>query len=76
MPPHVLAPGVLSFLPAGRDVPVFKALGRRPILDQGADLGPPPAAEQRAETVFETTGIILVLLIVLGAAWILIRRRV
>ncbi|WP_414472447.1 hypothetical protein [Microvirga sp. M2] len=57
-------------------MPVLNALGRRPILDQGADLGPPPAAEQRAETVFETTGIILVLLIVLGAAWILIRGRV
>jgi len=77
MPSIVLAPGVLPSVP-GRfsDVPVLKALGRRPDLNQGADMGPPPAAEQRAQTVFETTGMFLVLMIVLAAAWILIRNRI
>lgn len=77
MPPdilaNVLAPGVLPSVP---DVPVPRALGRRPILDEGAEMGPPPAAEQRAQAVFETTGMFLVLVIVLAAAWILIRNRI
>jgi hypothetical protein len=71
-----LAPGVLLSVPdRSWGVPVLKALGRRPDLDEGTDMGLPPAAEQRAQTVFETVGIILVLLIALASVWILIRRR-
>ncbi|WP_445501955.1 hypothetical protein [Microvirga sp. G4-2] len=51
-------------------------LGQRPALDEGTEISPPPAATERAETVFETMGLILVLLIVLAAAWILIRNRI
>ena len=53
----------------------LKALGQRPALDEGAETGPPPAALGRAQTVFEVTGIALLLLIALAAAWILIRKR-
>jgi len=77
---NALAPGVLLSVPAGSDgasgARVLQVLSRRPILDESADIGPPPAAEQRAQTVFETTGIVLVLGIVLAAAWILFRRRI
>ncbi|HZH09497.1 MAG TPA: hypothetical protein VEZ24_03945 [Microvirga sp.] len=52
-----------------------KALGQRPVLDEGTELGPPPAAQDRAQAVFETTGIILILVIILGGVWLLIRRR-
>ena len=77
MPSTPLAPDVLPSTPdRSWGVPVLKALGRRPDLDEGADMGLPPAAEQRAQTVFETAGIILVLLIALAGAWILIRRRI
>jgi hypothetical protein len=72
----ILAPGVFLSVPDGSwDVPILKSLGRRPDLDEGGDVGLPPAAEQRAQTVFETAGIILILLIALAGAWILIRRR-
>jgi hypothetical protein len=52
------------------------AAGARPILDEpGSGTGPPPAAAARAEALFETIGIGLILLIVLSALWILIRGR-
>lgn len=79
MPSNVLAPGVPSSAPAVLDgpsgVPILRALGRRPLLDEETGLGPPPAAEHRAQVVFEVTGIVLLLLIAGAAAWILIRKR-
>jgi hypothetical protein len=72
----ILAPSVLPSVPDGScGVPILKSLGGRPELDEGGDVGLPPAAEQRAQTAFETAGIILILLIALAGAWILIRRR-
>jgi len=74
-----MALGALPVAPAlpekPSNLPILKVLGQRPALDDGAETGPPPAAANRAETVFETTGMVLVLLIVVSAAWILIRRR-
>lgn len=57
-------------------LPPPTALGRRPLMDEGTEVGPPPAAEARAETTFEVTGLILILLLVVAAAWILVRKRV
>lgn len=51
------------------------ALGQRPPLQEGAEVSPPPAAVDRAQTVFEMTGIILLLLIAFGCVWFLLRRR-
>ena len=79
MPLNPLAPGVfssaLTLLKEEPALPMIKALGQRPGLDEGAELGPPPAATNRAETAFEAMGIFLVLLIGCAAAWILIRQR-
>jgi hypothetical protein len=58
------------------DVPLPKALGRRPIIGEGTEASLAPAAEARARTVFEVTGFILILLMALAAAWILIRKRI
>jgi len=55
--------------------PVLKTAGSQPILDEGQETGPPPATAERAETVFEVTGIALILAIVLSAVLILIRGR-
>lgn len=80
MPSNPLAPGAfpsaLTFPKGDSDLRIIKVLGQRPALDEGTEISPPPAATERAETVFETMGLILVLLIVLAAAWILIRNRV
>jgi hypothetical protein len=79
MPSNPLAPGVLDPTPAFQDwdssLPVPNALGQRPALDEGTESGPPPAAIERAQTVFETTGMVLVILIVVSAVWILVRNR-
>jgi hypothetical protein len=79
MPSTPLAPDVLYPGPAFPDGPsglrTAKALAQRPPLDEGTETGPPAAAADRAELVFETTGIVLILLIVLAAVWILIRKR-
>jgi hypothetical protein len=53
----------------------LKALGQRPILDETTEVGPPPAAMDRAQAIFEVVGSGLILLIVLSCAWILIRKR-
>ena len=77
MPSMIQAPGVFSRTSDGfADVLVIKALGRRADLDDGADISLPPAAEQRAQAVFETAGIIFILLIAIAGAWVLIRRRI
>jgi len=77
--PDSWTPGILSqalvFGEGSAGLSVPKALGRQPPLEEGAETRPPPAAVSRAETVFETTGLILVLLIVLAALWILVRKR-
>jgi hypothetical protein len=79
MPSNPLAPGALALTSGFQDwdsgLPVPNALGRRPALDEGTEAGPPPAAIERAQTVFETTGIALVFLIVVSAVWILVRNR-
>ncbi|WP_243369344.1 hypothetical protein [Microvirga solisilvae] len=67
-----------SALPdSGRDSdpPPLRAMGERSPFGEEAETRPTPAATDRAETVFETTGIVLILLIALAAAWILIRQR-
>ena len=74
MPSTPLAPGSLPDA-AAFVLAVPKALGQRPVLDEEAATGPPPAAVDRARTVFEATGLILVFLIAFAAVWILIRRR-
>lgn len=72
MPSSLSAP---TFPKGDSDLRIIKVLGQRPALDEGTEIAPPPAATERAETVFETMGLILVLLIVLAAAWILIRKQ-
>ncbi|KLK94026.1 hypothetical protein AA309_06095 [Microvirga vignae] len=68
-------PSAPAFPKGDSDLRIIRVLGQRPALAEGAEMGPPPAATERAETVFETMGLILVLLIVLAAVWILIRKR-
>ena len=79
MPSIPLAPGAFPSAPTSpkedSDLRIIKVLGQRPVLDEGTQASPPPAATDRAERVFEMTGIVLILLIVFGAAWILIRKR-
>jgi hypothetical protein len=70
-----LSPSVQGVLNRYPGLPVLKAAGERPILEEGTETGPPAAATDRAEAIFETMGIALVLLIVLAAAWILIRKQ-
>ncbi len=68
IPAHAL-PGRTS------NLPILKAAGERPVLDEGTETGPPAAATERAETAFEFIGITLILVIVIAAAWIMIRHR-
>jgi hypothetical protein len=70
-----LSPSVQGVIDRNPGLPVLKAAGERPILEEGTETGPPAAATHRAEAIFETMGIALVLLIVLAAAWILIRKQ-
>ncbi len=79
MPPDltaILIPHGRALLAPGGSGPVIRVLGRPPIIEgEDGEPGPPPAAEERAQRAFEGMGTILLLLIVLTAAWILIRRR-
>ncbi|PVE24993.1 hypothetical protein DC522_07170 [Microvirga sp. KLBC 81] len=68
-------PSAPAFPKGDSNLRVIKVLGQRPALAEGTEIGPPPAATERAEMVFETMGLVLVLLIVLAAVWILIRKR-
>jgi hypothetical protein len=52
---------------------VVQAAGSLPGIPDEA--GPSPAAANRAETLFESMGMGLMLLILLSAIWILIRKR-
>ena len=80
MPSNPLAlgafPSASTFPKGDSDLRIIKMLGQSPVLGEGKEISPPPAATERAETVFETMGLILVLLIVLATAWILIRNRI
>ncbi|MBB4038752.1 hypothetical protein GGR34_000381 [Microvirga flocculans] len=53
-----------------------EAVADRSVIREYADeMRLPPAAESRAEAVFTTVGLFLVLAIVLSALWILLRAR-
>ncbi|MCG7392975.1 hypothetical protein MHY87_08675 [Microvirga sp. ACRRW] len=78
MPPNPLLPGVLQppALPEwGSPLPVQQALGERSILEEDTSTRPHPAATERAEKIFEITGLFLILVIALAAAWVLIKGR-
>lgn len=53
----------------------IRAAGTSAIFGESEESGPPPAATERAQTAFESMGLILLGLMALLAAWILIRGR-
>ncbi len=75
MPPIVpdfALPDLLILRPESSPVRVGSA-GSPPGSEGGTDA--PPPGEARMEALFETVGIGLMLVIVVAAAWILIRQR-
>lgn len=71
-PGHTLSELLIPW-PEGSS-PVMRAAGTPPGGEGGGTLAPPPGAA-RMESLFEAVGIGLMVAIVVGAAWILIRQR-
>lgn len=61
--------------PAAGCLRALQAGGTRPALEEEAGADLPPAGAARAEQIFEVTGSLLVLVILLSALIILLRRR-